>query len=118
MAHRTPRSMSFQGQSPKKHQPFFSFAQVTSSVDTTLIRIGEEIKYTIQVEADSTDLVLFPEGQSFSPLEMMCARYFPPCVSRPAACLGFKAKCWQKEMLARIECSHNHTADTKNDRGE
>lgn len=51
--------------------PFFSFAQVTSSVDTTLIRIGEEIKYSIQVEADSTDLVLFPEGQSFSPLEMI-----------------------------------------------
>ncbi|MDC8005291.1 hypothetical protein POV27_14610 [Aureisphaera galaxeae] len=50
----------------------FSFeasAQVTSSVDTTLIRIGEEIKYTIQVEADTTSLVLFPEGQSFAPLE-------------------------------------------------
>ncbi|GAB5400920.1 MAG: hypothetical protein Aureis2KO_25050 [Aureisphaera sp.] len=44
-------------------------AQVTSSVDTTLIRIGEEIKYTIQVEADTTSLVLFPEGQSFAPLE-------------------------------------------------
>ena len=52
--------------------PFVSaFSQVTSKVDTTLIRIGEEIKYTIQVEADSTDLVLFPEGQSFSPLEMI-----------------------------------------------
>ena len=57
--------------------PFFLFlfsfhnlsAQVTSSVDTTLIRIGEEIKYTIQVEADTTALVLFPEGQSFAPLE-------------------------------------------------
>ncbi len=44
-------------------------AQVTSSIDTTLIRIGEEIKYTIQVEADTTALVLFPEGQSFAPLE-------------------------------------------------
>ncbi|MAL59097.1 MAG: DUF4381 domain-containing protein [Flavobacteriaceae bacterium] len=52
--------------------PFVSvFSQVTSKVDTTLIRIGEEIKYTILVEADSTDLVLFPEGQSFSPLEMI-----------------------------------------------
>ena len=46
-------------------------AQVKSSVDTTLIRIGEEIKYTIEVEADSTSLVLFPEGQSFSPLEVI-----------------------------------------------
>jgi len=47
------------------------FAQVRSSVDTTLIRIGEEIKYTIEVEADTTALVLFPEGQSFQPLEMI-----------------------------------------------
>jgi len=52
----------------------FSFAlsaQVTSKVDTTLIRIGEQITYTIAVEADSTALVLFPEGQSFSPLEVI-----------------------------------------------
>lgn len=47
------------------------FAQVQSSVDTTAIRIGEEIQYTIVVEADSTDLVLFPEGQSFAPLEVI-----------------------------------------------
>ena len=48
-----------------------ALAQVKSSVDTTLMRIGEEIKYTIEVEADSTSLVLFPEGQSFSPLEVI-----------------------------------------------
>jgi hypothetical protein len=47
------------------------FAQVKSSIDTTLIRIGEEIQYTIEVEADSTALVLFPEGQSFGPLEVI-----------------------------------------------
>jgi len=47
------------------------FAQVRSSIDTTLIRIGEEIKYTIEVEADTSALVLFPEGQSFQPLEMI-----------------------------------------------
>ncbi|RLD29401.1 MAG: DUF4381 domain-containing protein [Bacteroidetes bacterium] len=47
------------------------FAQVSSSIDTTLIRIGEEIKYTIEVEVDTTALVLFPEGQSFQPLEMI-----------------------------------------------
>ncbi len=46
-----------------------AFAQVESSVDTTMIRIGEEIQYTIEVSADTTDLVLFPEGQSFAPLE-------------------------------------------------
>ena len=46
-------------------------AQVKTQVDTTLIRIGEEIQYQIEVEADSTDLVLFPEGQSFLPLEVI-----------------------------------------------
>jgi hypothetical protein len=53
---------------------FVSFllnAQVTSSIDTTQIRVGEEIIYSIQVETDSTDLVLFPEGQSFNPLEVI-----------------------------------------------
>jgi len=50
---------------------FFANSQVTSTVDTTQIRIGEEIIYTIQVEADSTDLVLFPEGQTFNPLEVL-----------------------------------------------
>lgn len=46
-------------------------AQVNSSIDTTQIRVGEEIIYSIQVETDSTDLVLFPEGQSFNPLEVI-----------------------------------------------
>lgn len=46
-------------------------AQVSSTIDTTNIRVGEEIIYSIQVEADSTDLVLFPEGQSFIPLEVI-----------------------------------------------
>jgi len=50
---------------------FSGYTQITSSVDTLQIRIGEEIKYTIEVQADSTDLVLFPEGQSFLPLEMI-----------------------------------------------
>ncbi|MFI1744605.1 hypothetical protein [Thalassobellus sediminis] len=50
---------------------FFSFAQVTSAIDSTSIKIGEQITYHIQVEADSTSLVVFPEGQSFSPLEMI-----------------------------------------------
>ena len=46
-------------------------AQVTSSIDSTKIKIGEQITYTIEVQADSTDQVLFPEGQSFMPLEMI-----------------------------------------------
>ncbi len=50
---------------------FSSFSQVTTTIDTTTIRIGEEILYTIQVEADSTDLVMFPEGQTFKPLEVI-----------------------------------------------
>lgn len=49
----------------------FSFAQVTSSIDSTKIKIGEQITYKIQVEADTTALVVFPEGQTFSPLEMI-----------------------------------------------
>lgn len=49
----------------------FSSAQVTSSIDSTSIKIGEQITYNIQVEADTTSLVVFPEGQSFSPLEMI-----------------------------------------------
>ena len=50
---------------------FLSFAQVTSSIDTTKIRIGEQITFKVKVEADSTDLVVFPEGQTFMPLEMI-----------------------------------------------
>ncbi|ALJ05714.1 hypothetical protein APS56_11515 [Pseudalgibacter alginicilyticus] len=49
----------------------FSFSQVTSTIDSTSIKIGEQITYFIQVETDSTSLVVFPEGQAFSPLEMI-----------------------------------------------
>ncbi|MEM8998739.1 MAG: hypothetical protein AAGB24_00625 [Bacteroidota bacterium] len=44
---------------------------VRSQIDTTFIKIGEQIQYTITVEADTTDLVHFPEDQTFSPLEMV-----------------------------------------------
>ncbi|MFB9055133.1 hypothetical protein ACFFU9_00110 [Mariniflexile ostreae] len=50
---------------------FFLFAQVTVTTDSTSIKIGEQITYAIQVEADSASVVVFPEGQSFSPLEMI-----------------------------------------------
>ncbi|NER10131.1 BatD family protein [Muriicola jejuensis] len=52
---------------------FSSLAQqgpkVSTSVDTTAIKIGEQIRFTVTVEADSTSSVIFPEGQTFSPLE-------------------------------------------------
>ena len=49
----------------------YSFSQVTSSIDSTSIKIGEQITYKIEVESDTTDLVLFPEGQTFLPLEVI-----------------------------------------------
>lgn len=48
-----------------------SYSQVQSSVDTTSIKIGEQITYKIQVEADTLDLVVFPETQTFAPLEVI-----------------------------------------------
>ncbi|WP_310993380.1 DUF4381 domain-containing protein [Aequorivita marina] len=50
---------------------FYATAQVTSSIDSTKIKIGEEILYTISVQADSSDVVAFPEEQTFAPLEMI-----------------------------------------------
>ncbi|MDC6365286.1 MULTISPECIES: BatD family protein [Flavobacteriaceae] len=53
--------------------PFWGQSQnapkISSEIDTTSIKIGEQIQYKITVETDSTDLVHFPEGQTFSPLE-------------------------------------------------
>ncbi|MFT5102365.1 MAG: hypothetical protein ACI86C_000004 [Candidatus Latescibacterota bacterium] len=48
-------------------------AQIIWAVDSTAIKIGEEITYTIEVQADSTDMVVFPEGQTFLPLEVIDA---------------------------------------------
>ncbi len=53
---------------------FSAFSQepsISSGIDTTAIKIGEQITYSIEVEADSTRLVVFPEGQSFNPLEVV-----------------------------------------------
>ncbi|MBT8245130.1 MAG: hypothetical protein HKP48_06760 [Winogradskyella sp.] len=50
---------------------FFSYSQVTTEIDTTNIRIGEQVSYKITVETDSTKLVVFPEGQTFLPLEVV-----------------------------------------------
>lgn len=50
---------------------YFSYAQVTSSIDTTKIKIGEQITYKIEVNTDSINLVVFPEGQTFMPFEVI-----------------------------------------------
>ncbi|MFV8280650.1 BatD family protein [Christiangramia marina] len=44
---------------------------ITSSIDSTSIRIGEQITYKIEVISNPEDLVVFPEGETFSPLEMV-----------------------------------------------
>lgn len=49
----------------------YTNAQVQSVVDSTQIKIGEEILYTINVETDSTNVVVFSEEQTFAPLEMI-----------------------------------------------
>ncbi len=43
--------------------------RVSSSADTASIKIGEQIQFQVTVEADTTAQVIFPEGQTFSPLE-------------------------------------------------
>jgi len=45
--------------------------EVRTSVDTTAIKIGEQITYGITVEAEAEDMVVFPEGQTFEPMEMV-----------------------------------------------
>ena len=68
----------------KTRVPFFLFSlflilccfhargqEVTASVDTASIKIGEQITYRIAVETEGENLVVFPEGQTFSPLEMI-----------------------------------------------
>ncbi|SFR55769.1 hypothetical protein [Maribacter stanieri] len=42
---------------------------ISTKVDTTFIKIGEQVQWTVTVDIDSTDFVIFPEGQTFSPLE-------------------------------------------------
>ena len=47
------------------------YGQVSSSIDSTAIKIGAELFYNIQVKADTTALVVFSEEQTFQPLEMI-----------------------------------------------
>ena len=46
-------------------------SKVSAEIDTTAIKIGEQIQYKITVETDSLNLVHFPEEQTFSPVEMV-----------------------------------------------
>ena len=47
-------------------------AQVVSSyVDTTSIRIGEQINYNIKIKLDSLDEINFPKAKDFSPFELI-----------------------------------------------
>lgn len=46
-------------------------SSVSASIDSTKIKIGEQITYKIEVVTNPQDLVVFPEGESFSPLEVV-----------------------------------------------
>ncbi|WP_026933008.1 hypothetical protein [Christiangramia echinicola] len=48
-----------------------SAQQVSARIDSTTIKIGEQIKYQIEVQSNPEDLVVFPEGNTFSPLEIV-----------------------------------------------
>ncbi len=50
---------------------FTASAQVKSSIDSTTITIGEQLNYKIEVATDTTNRIVFPEGQSFLPLELL-----------------------------------------------
>ncbi len=50
----------------------FSFSQeITSSIDSTQIKIGSQFHLSIKANVNSTDRVSFPEGQTFGPLEVL-----------------------------------------------
>ncbi len=45
--------------------------KITASIDSLKIKIGEELIYKIEIDVDTTSVVVFPEGQTFQPLEMI-----------------------------------------------
>ena len=53
--------------------PAFALAQtrVTATIDTIAITIGEDIQYNIEVKVDSIAQVIFPQGQTFLPFEII-----------------------------------------------
>lgn len=50
---------------------FAQQARVSAKLDTTAIKIGEQVGYQLQVEADTLAQVVFPKEQSFYPLEVL-----------------------------------------------
>lgn len=44
---------------------------VRATVDTSSIRLGEQINYLLEVKADKGKVVVFPEGQTFNPMEVI-----------------------------------------------
>lgn len=46
-------------------------AELTTAVDSLSVLIGAQLNYTLQIKADSTDQVLFPERTSFLPFEII-----------------------------------------------
>ena len=45
--------------------------ELNVAVDTTKMRIGEQINYTLQIKADSAANVIFPEQALFAPFEIL-----------------------------------------------
>jgi len=45
--------------------------EIRASIDSTSILIGQQINYQVEVLAKQGEAVVFPEGQTFSPLEMI-----------------------------------------------
>ena len=48
-----------------------SAQKIDTQIDSLSIKIGQELSYKIEVEVDTSSLVVFPEGQTFLPLEMI-----------------------------------------------
>lgn len=48
-----------------------SAQKIATSIDSVSIKIGQELTFKIEIEVDTSSLVVFPEGQTFLPLEMI-----------------------------------------------
>jgi hypothetical protein len=48
-----------------------SASELIVAVDTTKMRIGEQINYTLQLKADSTTQIIFPKQALFAPFEIL-----------------------------------------------
>lgn len=46
-------------------------AQLKTTIDTTQMRIGEELLWSLELEADPADIVMFPEGAKFGGFEVI-----------------------------------------------